>query len=94
MQFAVFEKFTSAYWHHIAQEIILLLVNNTHEKNITNSQDKHEFWQHTPFVIYTCVTTLHSCYMRMHSFSANQSDMHNFFMYIINTPKNSPNHAT
>lgn len=32
MQFAVFEKFTSAYWHHIAQEIILLLVNNTHEK--------------------------------------------------------------
>ena len=34
------------------------------------------------FVICTRVTTLHSCYMRMHQFSANQKRVI-FFMYII-----------
>ena len=34
------------------------------------------------FVICTRVTTLYSCYMRMHQFSANQKRVI-FFMYII-----------
>ena len=37
--FVVFEKFTSAYLNQIAQEIILLLANNLHEKPITESQN-------------------------------------------------------
>ena len=42
-------------------------------KNITESQDRWNFERlHTLFVIYTCDTTLHSCYKRMHLFSANQ----------------------
>ena len=42
-------------------------------KNITESQDRWNFERlHTLFVIYTCDTTLHFCYKRMHSFSANQ----------------------
>ena len=38
------------------------------------------------FVICTRVTTLHSCYMRMHQFSANQKRVI-FFMYIIKLEK-------
>ena len=42
-------------------------------KNITESQDRWNFERlHTLFVIYTCDTTLHFCYKRMHLFSANQ----------------------
>ena len=37
--FVVFEKFSSAYLNQIAQEIILLLANNLHEKPITESQN-------------------------------------------------------
>ena len=37
--FVVFEKFTSAYLNQIAQEIMLLLANNLHEKPITESQN-------------------------------------------------------
>ena len=42
-------------------------------KNITESQDRWSFERfHTLFVICTCDTTLHSCYKRMHLFSANR----------------------
>ena len=42
-------------------------------KKITESQDRGNFESvRALFVIYTRVTTLHSCYTRMHSFSANQ----------------------
>ena len=52
--------------------IMLLIVNNLHEKCIAESQ--------FVFVIYTCITTLLLCYMKnAHIFS--QSDAHN--MYII-----------
>ena len=55
---------------------MLLLVNNLHEKHITESQDGLNFgYTHVLFVICTCVTTLHLCYMR---------NMCNFFMQIIN----------
>ena len=42
-------------------------------KKITESQDRGNFESVLAlFVIYTRVTTLHSCCMRMHSFPANQ----------------------
>ena len=34
MHFVVFEEITSAYLHHIALKIMLLLINNLHEKSI------------------------------------------------------------
>ena len=48
------------------------------------SQDKWNFES----VICTCVTTLHTCYMRIHLFFS-QSEECNFFMYSIswNTKK-------
>ena len=55
MQFAVFEKFTSAYWHHIAQEIILLLVNNTHEKTSQIVKTNMNLTAHA-------ICNLHLCY--------------------------------
>lgn len=38
MQFVVFEKFVSANLHQIAREPMLLLINNLHEKSITESK--------------------------------------------------------
>ena len=57
VQCVVFEKFTSAYLHQIAREIMLLLVNNLHEKRITERRTK--FWQRASalFVIGTRVAT-------------------------------------
>ena len=56
-----------------AREITLLLVNNLHEKKITERQDRRNFESvHALFVICTRVTTWHSCYTRMHLFSANK----------------------
>ena len=43
--FVVFEKFTSAYLHQIAWEIILLIVNNSHEKCITEGQEQQKCFQ-------------------------------------------------
>ena len=41
---------------------MLLLVNNLHEKRITESQDRQNFGcAQAFFVICTYVTTLHSC---------------------------------
>ena len=37
-QFVAFEKLTSAYLHQIAKEMILLLIDNLHERSITQSQ--------------------------------------------------------
>ena len=59
---------------------MLLLVNNVHEKNITDSQDTRKFWQCARYLLFalvlqlcTLVATLHLCYMRIESFSANQT---------------------
>ena len=41
-----------------------------------------KFWLRALFVICTRVTTLDSCYMKMHSFLANQKRVI-FFLYII-----------
>ena len=85
MHFVVFEEITSAYLHYIALEIMLLLINNLHEKSIKESQDRQNVDRsHTLFVICTCVTILHLCYMK-NVFSFSQSNTSNSFMYIIGT---------
>ena len=51
----------------------LLFVNECTWRYITENLDRRNFESlHTLFVICTCDTTLHSCYKRMHLFSANQ----------------------
>lgn len=84
-------KIRSPYLHPIAWEIILLPVNNLHEKHIRVSRDKILVVCYLQFALVlqlcTHVTNLHLCYMKnalffnfffflMHSFF-------NFFMYII-----------
>ena len=61
------------------KEIMLLLVNNFQGKNITERQNRRNFESVRVICnLNSChnfarlCTTLHSCYMRMHSFSANQ----------------------
>ena len=49
---------------------MLLLVNDLHEKNNKERQDRH--MRSCATVICTCITTLHLCYIRMHSSSPNQ----------------------
>ena len=43
VQLVVFEKITGAYLHQITREIMLLLIDNLHEKGITESQDRRNF---------------------------------------------------
>ena len=64
-------KFYMCLLRKIAREITLLLVNNVHEKHQRVKTDDI-LKACTLFVICTRVKTLHSCYIRMHSFSANQ----------------------
>lgn len=59
VQYVVFEKFTNAHLK-IAREIMLLLVNNLHEKSIAGCHDKQKFDIGCMlFVICTHITTLH-----------------------------------
>ena len=54
------------------------------KKSITESQDRQNFKSMRKlFLICTCVRTLHLCYMRFHSFSANHKCII-FFMYNVN----------
>ena len=64
------------------REIMLLLVNNLHEKRISKSQNGQNFVARALFVICTRVTTLHSCYMKI-ALVSSQSEVHHFFMYSI-----------
>ena len=79
-------KIRSPYLHQIAWEIILLPVNNLHEKHIRVSWDKILAVCYLQFALVlqlcTHVTNLHLCYMKNLLFFS-QSGMHNFFMYII-----------
>ena len=85
MHFVVFEEIMSAYLHHIALEIMLLLIDNLHEKSIKESQDRQNVDRaHSLFVICTHVTILHLCYMKNTLFFG-QSKASNSFMYIIGT---------
>ena len=77
--------------HQIAREIILLLVNNVYEKKNHKKSRQTILWQralaicnsHSCYKLFgTRVMDLYSCYLRMHSFSANQKRVV-FFMYII-----------
>ena len=64
MQFVVFEKFTSAYytkWQEKSCHILLIIYMKKQHRKVR-----------ALFVIYSRVTTLHSCYMRLLSFSANK----------------------
>ena len=85
VHFVVFEEITSAYLHHIALKIMLLLINNLYEKSIKESEDGQNVDRaHALFVIYTHVTILHLCYMKNVLFFS-QSNASNSFMYIIGT---------
>ena len=63
VQFVVFEEFSSAYLHQIAWEITMLLLDNKYmKKGITENQDGQSFCSmHELFVIFTYITTFHSC---------------------------------
>ena len=63
-----------------------LFVNNVNEKNITEIQDRRNF--ESVRAICTRVTTLHLCFMRIYSFSANHKCVFFFgyFITLINTP--------
>ena len=52
--------------HLIARELMLLLVNNLHQKTLPKSKTDKILKVCALFVIFICVTTLHLCYMRMH----------------------------
>ena len=64
------------------REIMLVLVNNLHEKRISKSQNGQNFVARALFVICTRVTTLHSCYMKI-ALVSSQSEANNFLMYSI-----------
>ena len=64
------------------REIMLLLVNNLHEKRVSKSQNGQNVVARTLFVICTRVKTLHSCYMKI-ALVFSQSEAHHFFMYSI-----------
>ena len=68
------KKFISAKLDQVAQEILLLLVNNLPEKHITKVQTDEILL--ALFVICARVTR------KMHSFSTNQTRLI-FFMYVI-----------
>ena len=55
-----------------------LFVNNVNEKNITEIQDRRNF--ESVRAICTRVTTLHLCFMRIYSFSANHKRVFFFFL--------------
>ena len=57
----------------------MLLGNHLNNKPITESQDQQNFEM---LLICSCITTLHSCYMK-NALIFSQSNMHNFFIYII-----------
>ena len=71
------------YWwllHQSPGKIMLILINNVHEKTLQKVK-ANEFWKRAHAICYnfalvlqlcTSVTALHSSYIRMHSFSANQ----------------------
>ena len=69
VQFVVW-KLYKCFLHKIIRESIVSLATNVHEKtskNITESQDTKFESMQAQFIICT-----HLCYMRMHSFSANE----------------------
>ena len=67
--------------HQIAREIMLLLLNNLHEKSITKRQDRQSFDSaNVLFVICTSVATLHSLHEKCTRFS--QSEARNFFLCV------------
>lgn len=79
-------KIRSPYLHQIAWEIILLPVNNLHEKHIRVSWDKILAVCYLQFALVlqlcTHVTNLHLCYMKNVLFFS-QSGMHNFLCTLL-----------
>ena len=72
VQFVVFEKFTSAYYTKLQEkscECLLIL----YMKKYRRESRQTKFWKRARAICNcTRVTTLHSCYMGMPTFSANQ----------------------
>ena len=86
MPFAVFEKFASAYYTKLQEKsCYYFLIMYMKKHHMKSKQTK--FWKraHALFVICTRGTTLPQCYMRAHSFSANQERVI-FFLPIIMQP--------
>ena len=91
MQFVVFGKFTGAYYTKLQEKsYYYLLIMYMKKKNHKKSRQTI-LWQralaicnsHSCYKLFgTRVMDLYSCYLRMHSFSANQKRVV-FFMYII-----------
>ena len=52
---------------------MLLLVNNLHEKRITESQDGRNFGSERAICNWHSCCNFYSCYMKMESFSPNQT---------------------
>ena len=85
--------------HQIAREIILLLVNNVYEKKNHKKSRQTILWQRALAIcnshschklVGTRVMDLYSCYLRMHSFSANQKRVIFFFLDIIKEQMSIP----
>ena len=64
VQFLVSEKFFCAYLHQIAIKIMLLLVNNLHEKRIIESQDGQNLGRVRAIFNLQCVSKLGSLCMK------------------------------
>lgn len=64
VQFLVSEKFFCAYLHQIAIKIMLLIVNNLHEKRIIESQDGRNLGRACAICNLQCVSKLGSRCMK------------------------------
>ena len=79
MQFVVF---TGAYLHQIALEIMLLLLNNFHEKQITEYQERRNFDSARAFYNLHLLYNFALVYMK-NALVFSQLDACNFSIYII-----------
>ena len=69
VQFLVSEKFFCAYLHQIAIKIMLLIVNNLHEKRIIESQDGRNLGRARAICNLQCVSKLGSLHEKCSRFS-------------------------
>ena len=83
----VFENFSSPPLQEIALEIMLLLINNIHEKGISQRQGKRNFDSVRAICnLYSCfIPALHSSYTAL---GFSQSEARKFFVYIFSVGNN------
>ena len=98
VQFVVFGKFTGAYYTKLQEKsyyyLLIMCIKKNHKKSrqtilwqralaICNSHSCYK-------LVGTRVMDLYSCYLRMHSFSANQKLVIFFFLDIIKEQMSIP----